>query len=213
MRKGKKSEVSPRMRCSWHKSQLCASLSNSKYSGISTALPRHRASSPHTHPLPTRAPCLRPFLTPAQPLHHCQSTIHTADHTLFLLRSPQQLSVARKLTFSIPTSLLKTIHKLAQILPCFRRPAPSEYLLRSEYVVNFSVHKPLFPLFSLSGMSSCPFSPPFLTLIFTLETAAELPAISMQLCLDLWLTLFYPFFSCVGRAFLFVYCGLFRFLL
>lgn len=152
--------MSPGECCSCHKSQLWASFSDCMYGHISTALPKPRASSPHIHPwqqLLTWSPCLPSLLAAAQPSRHCQSTTHL-DHTLFMLRNPQQLPTAHRLT-QLPHLTPEDRPQLVQILPCLRIPAPSNYLLRSERVVYFSAHEPLFPLFSLSGISSCPFSP------------------------------------------------------
>lgn len=57
---------------------------------------------------------------PASRLSSLQPSLHTIaraqlmqlnpDHTLFMLRNPQQLPTAHRLTLSFPTSLLKTVH-------------------------------------------------------------------------------------------------------
>lgn len=157
--------MSPAGCCSCHKSQLWASFSDCMYGHISTALPKPRASSPHIHSCSSFLPGL-----PASRLSSLQPSLHAIaraqlmqlnrDHTL---RNPQQKPSTAphcpQINTQLPHLTPEDRPQLVQILPCFRIPAPSNYLLRSEHVVCFSAHEPLFPLISLSGISSCPFSP------------------------------------------------------
>lgn len=167
MRKGKKSELSPGVCCSWQWTN-CVHFSPTPCAVTSPLLcpdarPHHLTPIHCSSFLPGLPACLS---SPRPSLHTIARTILlqlNSNHTLLMLRKPQQLPAAPKLISCIPTSLLKNIHKLAQILPFLRIPAPSDYLLRSEHVPNFFARRPLLPLFILTGMPSCPFFPAFLT--------------------------------------------------